>query len=1060
MPKLILFCALLLLTELLPYSSPGQDREFYPFRKYSQADGLSSYNITKILQDINGFVWISTQDGLNCFDGKTFIVFNKQKDPRHQLAGNTIMDMTEDRKRGVIWLVTSYGGLQAININTRSVQPLDDQERKALVFSNKWLHSVAIAGDILWIGTYAGLYGYDLASRHAVTPSLIPAAFGKPDSLRVGRLLADSSGHCWAFCDGQGILVLDGNTGRLTTAIPAGLLNIYQSKKELLFWNACPADGGGILACTNWGLRRLDTIAGGSLRITQDGLPKTIVQNEVFSCTIDTGRNIWVSDAHHLYRLSKGGHFTTISERDYGNDAWQTAIYALHADAGNRLWVGSEEGLSYFTPVTPAFEKFYRSHTGNARIQHAFSICPYNDSLVYCGAANGLYEVNTTTDEIRQLSTASSGYLTDQLNRDQLIVSNSKGLFILTRSRLSGDPPFSGLSGDAAAARPPGGSPAPQLVPARQLYPELQPLENDLLCAMVRYNDSIVLLASELRKGLYIWNTRTKKITLRNGSNGLILDDGLINGLYRDRDGRIWILSVNSVSLYDPASFVKDSLPGSKDPLSRSKDPLSGSFTWFPLRVPGTGASCNILFDMCETSGSYWVAAYGMGLIELDKKMKVIRILSDKDGLCNNGVYKVFSSGDSLILVTSNDGLSVLNTRKNTIKNYFEPDGLHSNAFEQFCGYSKGDIIYTGGVNGFTRIHPRYFSSNLTPPRLYITSVRMTTASHSLDTAGLGLTHLDIPSNVYQTTVFFSGIDLSNPERTTYFYKIKELNDSWTSLGSQNFLHLIGLNPSRYTLQIRAINEDGIGNTVPVTLSLRFLPKWYQTLGFRLAVIALTSLLLFALYRYRISQFKRQQQIRRDIANDLHDDLGSTLNTVKVLTHLAKRSPRYEEHLDKIEESLTAASSGLRDMIWVLDDSADTFQGLLDRIRRAVLPVITANEIQLDSCIEGDIGDTGISKAEKRNLLLIAKEAVNNSIKYACCKNIRICLRLNGNKPGLHISDDGKGFGILFPPAAPGEEKGEGNGLKNIRHRAEQINYYAAISSAPGNGTVIAIVKK
>ncbi|HXO75556.1 MAG TPA: hypothetical protein VN824_09985, partial [Puia sp.] len=384
-----------------------------------------------------------------------------------------------------------------------------------LTFDNKWFHSVAITGDILWIGTYTGLYGYDLSRHHPVTLSGIPLPFGNPDSIKVGRLLTDSSGHCWAFCDGQGILVFDGNTGHLTAAISAGLLNNYQSKKELLFWNACLAGGNEILASTNWGLRRLDLVAGGSVGLNQAGLPKPILQDEVFSCTVDTGKNVWVSDAHHLYKLDQKGRLTTIAERDYGNDAWQTAIYALHVDAGNRLWVGSEEGLSYFTPVIPAFEKFYRSHTGNTRIQHAFSVCPYEDSLIYCGAANGFYEVNTTTDEIRQLSAASSGYLTGRLGPGRLIVSNSKGLFILTRSRRPLDP------GRPAGSPAPQSAAAPQLIPAKQLYPELQPLENDLFCSMVRCNDSIIFLGSELRKGLYIWNTRTKKITLRNSSNGL-----------------------------------------------------------------------------------------------------------------------------------------------------------------------------------------------------------------------------------------------------------------------------------------------------------------------------------------------------------------------------------------------------------------------------------------------------------------------------------------------------------------------------------------------------------
>lgn len=1008
MLKPFLLCGILLVAGGLMYNSFGQGREFYPFRKYSQAHGLSSYNITKIVQDQNGFIWISTQDGLNCFDGKTFLVFNKQKDPGHQLKGNTIMDMTEDRKRRLIWLVTSYGGLQAIDIDTRSIHPLDEKDQTALDLKDKWLHSVAITGDLLWIGTYSGLYRYNLATHNFLGPNPIPSSFASPDSLKVGRLISDPSGHCWAFCDGQGILVFDGKTGRLTASASPEFLNLFDSKKELRFWNACLSAGQEVLACTNWGLRRLSTQPDESIRLDPGSLPGSIVEEEVFSAVVDTGRNIWVSDAHHLYKLDhKSGRLSNISERDYGSDAWQTAIYALHIDGSGRLWVGSEEGLSYFSPVRPAFEKFYRSHNGATKIQHAFSICPYNDTLIYCGAANGIYAVNTSTDAITQLSPAPSCYLIGRLTAAQLLVSNSQGLFILRDNKT--------------------------LLPARQVYPELQPLEADLLCAMVRCNDSIVLLGSELRKGLYVWNTKKKKIKVYDNNNGLILDDGLINGMYRDNNGKAWILTVNSVSSYDP---------------------LTGAITNFPIRLPNSLASCNILFDMCETRDGYWLAAYGMGLVETDRHLKVKRIISDKNGLCNNGVYKVFSSGDSLILISSNDGLSVLNIRKNTIKNYFEPDGLHSNAFEQFCGFGTNDTIYAGGVNGFTRIYPRNFLTNPAPPRLYITDVKIAAAAGNRDTAGLGLTHLDIPSDAYQATVFFSGINLSNPERTVYAYRIKELNDNWSNLGGQNFINLIGLNPGRYTLQIRAANEDGVWNASPITLSLRFLPKWYQTIAFELAVIALVAGLLFAFYRYRISQLQRQQQIRREIAGDLHDDLGSTLNTVKVLTHLAKRDPRREEHLDKIEESLTAASSGLRDMIWVLDDSADSFQGLIDRIKRTVLPVIAANEIQLDCCVEDDAGETTISKAEKRNLLLIAKEAVNNSIKYAGCRNIRIHLRLTGNKPTLHIHDDGDGFD---PDTV---QTSEGNGLRNIRHRAGQINYHAIITSAPGRGTLIEIRKK
>jgi signal transduction histidine kinase/ligand-binding sensor domain-containing protein len=1011
MLKPILLCGLLLAAGGFTHLSFGQAQEFYPFRKYSQADGLSSYNIKKILQDQNGFIWISTQDGLNCFDGKHFQVFNTRKEARYLLNGTMVMDMVEDRKRKLIWLVTAFGGVQAIDINTRSVRQLDQKDQQALTLAGKWLHSLQLTGDTLWIGTYTGLFVYDLNKHSPIKINVHPSIkLSYPlDSLKVGRLAADGAGHIWAFCDGQGVSVFDAKSAQLTVMADAGLLNTYHNGKELYFWNVCPFDDQQVLAATNWGLRQFQITPRQHMIIRCDRFPAAIAQEEVFSAAVDSVKNIWVADARYLYKLDPDKQqMNTISERDFGNETWQTAIFALQVDADGRIWVGSEEGLSYFTPVKPAFEKFYRSHSGDTRIQHAFSIYAANDTIVYCGAANGFYQVNTATNIITQLSRAPSCYLIGQLSPGRILVSNSEGVFI--------------RNGEQA------------LVPAKQLYPELKTLDGDLLCAMIRSNDSVLLLGSELYKGLYVWNTAAKTVTLRNAGNGLSLEDGIIDALFRDRAGKDWIVSTHSVSRYNPAT---------------------NTFDYFPVKDPATGRYCSILLDGCETDSSYWLAAYGTGLIETDKNWKVKRIISEKEGLCNNGVYKVFSSGDSLILVTSNDGLSILNIRKNKVFNYFEPDGLHSNAFEQFCGYGREETFYAGGVNGFTRMRPRYIFTNPTPPRLYITGIRMDAPSGSRDTSNLDLTQLDIPSNVYQTTVFFSGINLSNPERTVYSYRIAELNEQWSGIGSQNSINLIGLNPGRYTLQIRAANENGLYSVLPVSLALHFLPRWYQTLIFKLSAILLIAALVFALYRYRISQIQRQQQIRRDIAGDLHDDLGSTLNTVKVLTHLAKRDPGRREHLDKIEESLTAASSGLRDMIWVLDDSADNLQGLCERIRKTILPVITANDIKLLCSVEPGSETHTLSKAEKRNLLLIVKEAVNNSIKYAGCKRIDIQLSLRDKRMALQISDDGSGFDVEVASAAS-----TGNGLDNIRYRAKQIGYSASISSSPGKGALIEVVKK
>lgn len=976
----------------------GQLQEVYHFRKYRQKDGLSSYNITKILQDQYGFIWISTQDGLNCFDGKNFLVFNQQAVAARRLKGNAILDMAEDRKRGLIWVVTSNGGLQTIATDKHRVIFPREKSQRLPSFKDKWLRSIAVSGDVIWIGTYSGLFAFDLAKD-----TLLSLPFSH---IKTGKLLADDQGRIWACCDEEGVLLLDGHTGKLLSRLTAADMNTNRSRKSVVFWNVISSKKDEVFACTNWGLRQ---ISAGNNRLVLKARDTTSVinTNEVFSCALDRTGNRWISDAHHLYKEDQQtGVLSKIVERNDESDAWQTAIYALYFDNDNRLWMGSEEGLSYCSLRRPSFERFYRSATLDTKIQHAFSLCSLNDSIVYCGAANGLYEVNTHADVIRQLHAGASCYLVSPVTPDRILVSNSQGLFIISNGKL---------------------------LPGKQLYPELSFIENDLFCTMARYNDSIVLLGSVLHSGLWVWNSKSRKITGYNSSNGLQLDNGDVNFIYRDTQGQMWVISTKSLSQFDP---------------------LTGHSSRFTLSDTDSSQTSDILLDMCETSKSYWFATYGKGVIETDKQLHVKRIISTSSGLCNNGVYKVFPADDTTILITSNDGLSVLNTRSNKIRNYYEQDGLHSNSFEQFCGYRRHpDTIFAGGVNGFSVIYPRNFHTNLSPPRLYITRVKMDATSGSRDTTNLHMASLQIPSDVYQTTIFFAGLNFNNPERVRYAYRMLQVNDKWTEIGTQNYIPLMDLHPGKYTLQIKAANEDDIWTDRIAEISLDYMPRWYQTLWFKALVVISIGGLLFAFYRYRISQLKRQHAIRREIANDLHDDLGSTLNTVKVLTHLAQHTRQPEAYLNKIEDSLANASSGLRDMLWVLDDSGDKLQDLVTRICNAVLPVLSAQGIKLDCQVEPGIRDHVISKAEKRNLLLIAREAVNNSVKYAACKNINILISAQPRLT-LTVADDGVGFDMALIPVM------EGNGLKNIHYRAAHINYAVNVYAMPGEGTRITVSKK
>ncbi len=244
----------------------------------------------------------------------------------------------------------------------------------------------------------------------------------------------------------------------------------------------------------------------------------TLFHDDCFSASFDARGNTWFSDAHGLYKLPPSPHQAIkILENTNTNESWQSSIYALFADDSRNIWVGSEEGLAYFRPEDHAFSKFYTSYTNNVKIQHCFSICPAGNGIVWCGAANGLYRVNTQNHEIQKINDGTSCHLIDHISDDELLISNSNGCSILEHDKLQ---------------------------PAGEVYPELSLLRGDLLCCFKRLNDSIIMLASELHRGLYVWNLRSHRIKVFNSANSrLLLDEGIINSLFKDRLGQVWVLS-------------------------------------------------------------------------------------------------------------------------------------------------------------------------------------------------------------------------------------------------------------------------------------------------------------------------------------------------------------------------------------------------------------------------------------------------------------------------------------------------------------------------------------
>jgi signal transduction histidine kinase len=553
------------------------------------------------------------------------------------------------------------------------------------------------------------------------------------------------------------------------------------------------------------------------------------------------------------------------------------------------------------------------------------------------------------------------------------------------------------------------------------VYPEFAAFSSITLNSHIEWNDSLTILGTENNNGILLWDPLHHRVRqISKSTRPDLLPSNIVNNIFRDAQNRLWVLSDNVITIF--------------------RAPWSGSVA---LNLP-----YKLYFDMCQAGGYYWLGSYGSGIIQVDSALKVVRTLNTRNGLANDDIYQLYCLGGRQLLVTSNNGISVLDLASLRFSNYFADAGLHSNGFEEVCGVRKDNYIYAGGLNGFTRIDITRFSPNTTPPRTYFTGVHTQLKDGSLDTGNVRMGTLRIPNNWLQTNISLAALNYGRPEAVRYQYRILEQDSTWLPVVQNAGINLIGLSPGRYTIEAQAANEDGYWSQ-PVRLALIFEPKWFETDWFRVSLALLVLGVLYSLYRYRITQLKEQQRIRSGIASDLHDDIGSLLNSVKVFSHLARKEPNSTDHFSNIDASLLQATTGLRDMIWVLDNSEDTVTELIDRIRKYAFPVATACRIEVHYDVRLPEKQATISKAEKRNLYLIAKEAINNSIKYAACGHIQITCVKDKHGIALAVSDDGQGFD------PDGQQYG--NGLKNIRERARQIHYRCTIHSAVGEGTVIQV---
>lgn len=1012
----------------------AQPAEKFHFNHFSANHQLSQTHFGPILQDKKGYLWFGTWNGLLKYDGYSFTNFLPDPGNKNSLPDTDVDILCEDGE-GNIWSSANRSpNLSKYNPNKRTFTLYrHDKKSKSSGLPGNVYCLITDKHGLLWIGTDAGLCFYEAATDKFINLSQIiyPDTLG---SQSIRCMMIDHAGLMW-LGTANGISIYDVANKKIKPFAPADK-NYTTINKEVI---AMLEDHSGNIWISVWnnGLYRYNPLNGVSeIYRHSDADPNSLGTDDVTKLHEDSRKNIWVGmwGGISIFQHQTNNFKTFRAETSNPYSLSTNQVINLFEDKTGVMWIGTNGGGLNNCYLSGKKFKVYQ-HYDNDYISH-FPTSLYKNS-------KGSIFMTTFGAGVQEFNPKSGTFKTYKV-----ILPNNK----------KADPNFSNGTLEAS----------------------------DGNFWVVSFNDGLHKLDRKTGKFATIHSTANNKDTTFHIVSNCIVEDlnrklwiGTNNGLkyydldkktfsglesfrpdtnqlgsdvivslYSDSEGILWIAGTNGLTLMNTKTGqVKIFKHNENNPWSISNNYL----TYF--------------YD--DEKGKVWIATKGGGLNMFDKKSDRFVAYTTKDGLPDNTVYGILPDDRGSLWLSTNKGIckfTPLSSENNKVacRNYNMSDGLPGDE-HNFNSCVKGDdgTLYFAGTAGLVAFKPDELTDNPFIPPVVITGFSvLNKAVTPKDSTRILKLPADETKEIklsYRRNIFafsFAALSYVHPEKNQYAYMLEGLDKDWIYTdASKRFVNYTNLDPGDYTFKVKASNNDGIWNETPTTIHLIITPPFWQTLWFRILIIASIAAIVYGVYRYRLSQLTRLQNIRNRISGDLHDDIGSTLNSISIYSEVAKQDASKHAHaLEMIGESSRKIIDAMSDIVWTINPENDSFEDIILRMRSLAFNLLRAKNIEFSFRADESLNNLKLSMENRRNIFLIFKETMNNLVKYAEATHVSIQLLYNDSLVKLLIYDNGRGFDVSQPS--------NGNGLNSMKRRAKEMNAQLSIESVIGSGTNIELLMK